>query len=147
MMMMILFLLLWNRNKISQYLVTRSFSQLKQSFYLAHNPEAVFVEIIQPKKANMIVGTIYRHPGMPITLFNSDYLKSLLHKITSEKKQILLLGDFNINLLKCDDEPEIASFMDIVGSNLILCQILLPTRVTDLSKTLIDNIFSSLSDS
>ena len=91
MMMMILFLLLWNRNKISQYLVTRSFSpllnqyvskclsykprdDLKQSFYLAHDLEAVFVEIIQPKKANMIVGTIYRHPGMPITLFNSDYL-------------------------------------------------------------------------
>ena len=84
---------------------------------------------------------------MPITLFNSDYLKPLLHKITSEKKQILLLGDFNINLLKCDDEPEIASFMDILGSNLILPQILLPARVTDLSKTSIDNIFSSPSDS
>ena len=37
--------------------------------------------------------------------------------------------------------------MDILGSNLILPQILLPTRVTDLSKTLIDNIFSSPSDS
>jgi hypothetical protein len=24
----------------------------------------------------------------------------------SEKKQILLLGDFDINLLKCDEEPE-----------------------------------------
>jgi hypothetical protein len=24
-----------------------------------------------------------------------------------EKKQILLLGDFNINLLKCDEEPEV----------------------------------------
>ena len=84
---------------------------------------------------------------MPINLFNSDYLKPLLHKITSEKKQILLLGDFNIDLLKCDDEPEVASFMDILGSNLILPQILLPTRITDVSKTLIDNIFSSPCDS
>ena len=84
---------------------------------------------------------------MPINLFNSDYLKPLLHKITSEKKQILLLGDFNIDLLKCDDEPDVASFMDILGSNLILPQILLPTRVIEVSKTLIDNILSSPFDS
>ena len=37
--------------------------------------------------------------------------------------------------------------MDILGSNLILPQILLPTRITDVSKTLIDNIFSSPCDS
>ena len=59
---------------VSKCLSYKPRNDLKQSFYLAHNLEAVFVEIIQPKKANMIVGTIYRHPGMPITLFNSDYL-------------------------------------------------------------------------
>ena len=91
-------------------------NDLKQSFYLAHNLEAAFVEIIQPKKANMIVGTIYQHPGMPITLFNSDYLKPLLHKITSEKKQILLLGDFNINLLKCDNEPDLIIIINFCHS-------------------------------
>jgi hypothetical protein len=41
---------------------------------------------------------------MSINLFNSDFLKPLLHKIVSEKKQILLLGDFNI---KCDEQPEV----------------------------------------
>ena len=35
------------------------------------------------------------------------------------------------------------SFLDILGSNLTLPQIILPTRVTDHSKTLIDNIFST----
>ena len=72
---------------------------------------------------------------MSINLFDSDYLKPLLHKISSEKKQILLLGDFNINLLKCDEEPEVYSFMDTLGSNFVLPQILLPTRVTENSKT------------
>ena len=37
--------------------------------------------------------------------------------------------------------------MDILGSNLILPQILLPSRVTEHSKTLIDNIFSNPTDS
>ena len=36
--------------------------------------------------------------------------------------------------------------MDILSSNLILPQILLPTRITEHSKTLIDNIFSSPSE-
>ena len=65
---------------ISETLSFNLRNDLKQAFYLAHNLEAVFVEIIQTKKPNMIVGTIYRHPCMPINLFNSDYLKPLLHK-------------------------------------------------------------------
>jgi len=40
---------------------------------------------------------------MPTQLFNSEFLGPLLHKISSEKKQIILLGDFNINLLKADE--------------------------------------------
>ena len=115
--------------------------------YLTQSLESIFVEIVMPKSTNIIVGTVYRHPSMSISLFNSEFLKPLLHKISSEKKQILLLGDFNIDLLKCDDRPEIASFMDILGSHLILPQILLPTRVTEHSKTLIDNILSSPTDS
>ena len=78
--------------------------------------------------------------------FNSDYLKPLLHKISTERKKVLLLGDFNFDLLKCEDVPSITSFMDILSSNFILPQILLPTRVTEHSKTLIDNIFSSPSE-
>ena len=84
---------------------------------------------------------------MSLDLFNSDFLIPLIHEITSENKQILLLGDFNIDLLKSDNDPNIMSFMDILGSNLILPQILLPTRITEHSKTLIDNIFSTPTDS
>ena len=67
--------------------------------------------------------------------------------MATEKKQILLLGDFNINLLKCNEDSEIMSFLDIMNSHLILPQIYLPTRVTEHSKTLIDNIFSTPTDS
>ena len=114
---------------------------LDRTCYLFKNLESVFIEIPRPAKTNLVVGTIYRHPCMSIELFNSDYLKPLIQKLSKEKKQILLLGDFNINLMKCDDEP-VNSFLDILGSNLLLPQILLPTRITNHSKTLIDNIFS-----
>lgn len=129
--------------------ISNSFSckprkDLDQLCYLSRNLESCFAEIILPNSTNIIVGTIYRHPEM--TGFNQDYLKPLLSKTSSEKKQLLLLGDFNLNLLKCEDDSEIMTFMDILDSNLILPQILLPTRITDDSKTLIDNILSSPSD-
>ena len=105
--------------------------------------EYVFVEII---KANIIVGVIYRHPCMSLKSFNSEHLKPFLHKLGSENKQLILLGDFNVNLLNAKDEPESSAFLDTLGSNLILPQILLPTRITEDSQTLIDNIFSTASD-
>lgn len=126
---------------ISKSLVPVPRKDLDSICYQSKNLESVFVEIPRPAQTNLVVGTIYRHPCMSIDTFNSDFLKPLVHKLSKEKKQILLLGDFNINLLKCDDEP-VNSFLDILGSNLLVPHILLPTRVTDHSKTLIDNIFS-----
>ena len=82
---------------------------------------------------------------MSLESFNSEHLKPFLHKLGSENKQLLLLGDFNGNLLNAKDEPESSAFPDAFESNLILPQILLPTRIMEDSQTLIDNIFSTAS--
>ena len=55
-----------------------------------------------------------------------------------------MLGDFNLNLFNAEDDLNCSKFLDILGSNLILPQISLPTRITGDSKTLIENIFSSV---
>ena len=60
---------------------------------------------------------------------------------------LILLGDFNVNLLKVQDDPELSTFLDALGSNLLLPQILLPTRIAGDSHILIDNIFSNASNS
>ena len=119
---------------------------LSQCLYLPKFLESVFIEIIIPNKPNIIVGVIYRHPSMSLKSFNSDFLRPFSHKLSSENKQSVLLGDFNINLLDIEKDLESSSFLDILGSNLILPQIVLPTRITNASSTLIDNIFSSVSD-
>ena len=72
-------------------------------------------------------------------LTNTFFLPTL-DKINKEKKTILLLGDFNIDLLKMNIDSNISYFLDIMGSYDLLPQIMLPTRITDNSKTLIDNI-------
>ena len=44
---------------------------------------------------------------MNINEFNDDYPNELLDKLSKENKTILLLGDFNINLLNHDIHPPI----------------------------------------
>ena len=52
---------------------------------------STFIELVNPKKSNTIVGVIYRYPSMDL---NRNYLNKLLENIS-----IFLLGDFNLKLL------------------------------------------------
>ena len=131
---------------VSNYFAYKPRPYLNQIFNLSKHLESVFVEIIIPKKCNIIIGTVYKHPGMPTQLFNSEFLGPFLHKNSFVKKQIIFLGDFDINLLKADEDHETSSFLDTLSCDIILPQILLPTRITKHSKTLIDNIFSSVTE-
>ena len=51
------------------------------------------------------------------------------------------MGDFNINLVNYDSHPETNDFINLMVSHYLLPHILHPTRVTDHSATIIDNIF------
>ena len=52
------------------------------------------------------------------------------------------MGDFNINLLSYDSHSQTNNFINLMLSHL-LPHILHPTRITDHSATIIDNIFSN----
>ena len=56
------------------------------------------------------------------------------------------MGDFNIDLMKVDDDALTAKYFDIMTSNLFVPHIIHPTRITSTTKTLIDNIFSNASN-
>ena len=103
--------------------------------------ESKFIEIIQTDDKNIIVGCIYRHPSMSVNEFNNDYLTPLLDKASSENKLIFLTGDFNVDLLKADTNKDFAEYLDNLSSYDFHPHIILPTRVTDISSTVIDNIF------
>ena len=106
--------------------------------------ESVFIEIIQKNSKNMVVGCIYRHPCMQHSEFNDKYLKPLSEKLISENKEVILLGDFNIDLLKCDSNKNNSDFLDIIYSTNLVPNITSPTRLTSQRQILIDNIFSSI---
>ena len=97
--------------------------------------ESVFIEILNSKGKNTIVGCVYQHPCMNPTEFIDIYPSELLQKFSKEDKTIMLMEDFNNDLLKYDHNTDSASFLDLLHTN-FLHHILH-------SRTLIDNIFSN----
>ena len=116
--------------------------------YKSHKIESVFIEVIMPKRTNIIVGCIYRHPDNNIDYFYTNYLRPVLQKSSKESsKNIFLLGDFNIDLLKFNSCSSICNFLDELSSSYFIPQILLPSCTTSSIKTLIDNIFCNIPQS
>ena len=100
----------------------------------------MFIELILPDRKNLIVGCLYRHPsGMSIRDFTCNHLEPLLVKISKEKKECALMGDFNADLLKSSDSNAIGDLYNTFSSHFFTPFILQPTRLR--AKTLIDNIF------
>ena len=60
------------------------------NIYKKNELESTFIEIMNSKKSNIIIGTIYKHPSMDLTDFNSNYVNSLLEKISKEQKSLFL---------------------------------------------------------
>jgi len=66
-----------------------------------------------------------------------------LSVITSNKYLCCIAGDFNIDLLKAESHAPTADFINCIFSHSFYPVINKPTRVTETSATLIDNIFTN----
>ena len=64
--------------------------------------ESIFVELLGTNGKKVLVGCVYRHPTPPISEFFELFFNDILAKIGNERKTALLLGDFNVDLLKFD---------------------------------------------
>ena len=112
--------------------------------YESKELESTFIEIINSKESNDIVGVIYRHPKMDTNTFIDGKLNHLLNKLIKEnKKNIYITGDFNFDLLKFSSHNDTADFFNKMTSNLLMPLIIIPTKINTKNDTLIDNIFSN----
>ena len=102
--------------------------------------ESTLIEILNQNSSNIIIGVVYRHPtGNDVNSF-INYLKTTLKTTNKEKKKLIIMGDFNIDLLKVEDDQN--KFIEIMLSNFLQPYIIQPTRITENGKySLIDNIF------
>ena len=106
--------LLYIKNKLNYI------SRKDLNIYKKNELESTFIEILNSSGKNIIVGCIYRHPCMHLPEFNNIYLKDLLENLPHENKTIVIMGDFNIDLLKYDTEKDSADFLDSMYTNFLL---------------------------
>ena len=107
--------------------------------------ESCFIEIgksVFGHERNVVVGVFYRPPNNDIQCF-IDVVKDICDKLRNENKLCYLLGYYNINLLNVDTHTSTADFNDTMFSNGFIPLITRPTRVTQSTATLIDNIFTN----
>ena len=107
------------------------------------NVESIFVELLNRKGKNIILGLIYRPPNNMYNDFEGK-IEAALSKIDSESKSCYILGYFNIDLLKHEKCEYSARFLNQMMSSMFLPTILKPTRITRKTATLIDNIFTNI---
>ena len=69
--------------------------------------------------------------------------KKTLSKINKENKEVYITGDFNIDSLKYEIVPKYQDFYNMMASNGYLPQITMPTRLTDTTMSIIDNIYTN----
>ncbi len=69
---------------------------------------------------------------------------SILDKLESNNNEVIITGDFNIDLLKINDKPIISEYFDLLTSHSFYFKITVPTRLIHNYGTLMDNILCKL---
>ena len=102
---------------------------LDLNIYKSNELESTFIEILNPKKSNIIFDCIYKHLSVDLNDFNTNYQNNLLDKVSKEQKSVFLLGDFSINLLNYNDHKPTNESIDSLASNSFVPYILQPIRL------------------
>lgn len=105
--------------------------------------ETIFIEIPVEKSKNKIIGVTYRPPASDNDKFIKT-LENIFKTIQNENKAAYILGDFNIDLLK-QNNFYTQDFFNLLKTFGFYPFISKPTRITEFTATVIDNIFSNAS--
>lgn len=103
--------------------------------------ESIFIEI-DNIGSSVLICVMYRPPSQSVNDF-CESLNNILNNVNQEKKKFYLMGDFNIDLLKVGNVQYANDFLDLLLMNSMVPLIHYPTRVSDSSASLIDNIFTN----
>ena len=105
------------------------------------NGEFLFVEIDRKRNKNIIIGNMYRSPSFPPGPFIDNLGQKLDTLKRYKNKNIVLVSDSNIDLLKHDSFEPANQLVDLYAEHGFIPTISRPTHITEHSATLIDHIF------
>ena len=102
--------------------------------------ESIFIEVPRQNGPNVIFGEVYRVPGTNESDFLRNY-QMIVDKVRSESKKLIIGTDQNLDYLKLKKHGNTMKFFEQNLTNNLIPSILIPTRVTHSTATLIDNIY------
>ena len=109
--------------------------------------QAKWIEIVNKKHVNTLVGVMYRHPRKASDSTFLKYLEKTLDLISKENKKIVMMGDFNYNLLQHETNKYVKDFVYLTNEYFLQPCITEPTRnLPGQRPSLIDNIFTNILD-
>ena len=100
---------------------------------------AVWVEIAFANHKNIVCGVIHRQHNSPDYFLT--YVDKTIQKIVSDDKDVYIMGDFNIDLLKCESSQISQVFFTLSSSCYLFPAVDKSTSVHRTSATLIDDTF------
>ena len=111
--------------------------------------EGQFIEVTEiAKNKSVIIGNIYRpspNTNAVCQTFINEFIPILEH-LQRDNREVTIAGDFNIDLLKINDDVVFCDYFNSILSLGFFPKITLPTRLSDRSCTLIDNFLCKLSN-
>jgi len=91
---------------------------------------------------NIVIGCVYRHLKSDRSLFY-ETLKKQSESLNSKGKEVLILGDINIDFLKYNKDAQTSAYLDMLFDLEFMPVITKATRVTDHTSSLIDHIYAN----
>ena len=105
--------------------------------------ESVYVDITAKNGRQIRIGSIYRAPNTDVKKL-MEHIELVSTKTGQLSNHELILGmDQNIDLLKSNEHTNTRKFLDLILDSGLWPVITRPTRITQRSATLIDNIYIS----
>ena len=104
--------------------------------------EQISIELKLQKK-NLLVSSLYRPPNTNVSEFNAEY-DTYIRKIQATKLDIVIGLDHNLDLLKVENHKPTQDFFNSNIDNQLFPTITKPTRITETTATLLDNLIVSL---
>ena len=104
--------------------------------------ECIFIELLF-KNIKFVIGVVYRPPNSDVHAFNECLGEKLMSLKQNSSVPVYILGDYNLDLLKLNEHGPTADHLDIMFSSNLMPLINKPTRVTEATATLIDNIYTN----
>ena len=133
-----------DKGGVCLYVSNRYFARVRHDLCIMMDHfETVFIEA-EFNGNKVILGMVYRR-DLDFQQFLNDF-EGVLEKTNSERLPCIIMGDFNVDILKYETKQFVDDYLSLFYSHGFTPLITKPTRVCGSSATLIDNIWCNMPD-